>query len=155
MTNTIQKASGRNANDLGNVVDTIFNNTLSRFFDGNFWNTGEITGREAVPVNVRETDVQYEVDVIAPGCKKENFKVQVQNNELKVSFTQNESKKHTDEKAGWVRNEYIQRSFSRQFTLDETVDTTKIDAQYVDGILRVILPKNEQAKQPLLTINVK
>jgi len=155
MTNTIQKTTGRNPNELGNVVDTIFNNTLRRFFDGNLWDADETYNRETVPVNVRETDVQYEVDVIAPGCQKENFKVQVQNNELKISFTQDETKKHTDEKAGWVRNEYMQRSFSRQFTLDETVDTTKINAQYVDGILRVVLPKNEKAKQHLLTINVK
>ncbi|HUR65084.1 MAG TPA: Hsp20/alpha crystallin family protein [Chitinophagaceae bacterium] len=154
MTNKIQRRNAPNA-ELGNVVDNIFSNTLRRFFDDNLWDIeGSITNG-TVPVNVRETDQQYEVDVIAPGCKKEHFKIQVQNNELQVSFNQDESKKQEDEKAGWVRNEFMQRSFARHFTLDETVDASKISAEYADGILRVVLPKNEKAKPRLLTINVK
>jgi HSP20 family protein len=155
MTNAIQKAKGSNVNELGNVVDNIFNNTLRRFFDGNLWDAGGTTTSGTVPVNVRETEDQYEVDVIAPGCRKEHFKVQVLNNELQISFSQDETKKENDEKAGWVRNEYMQRSFSRNFTLDETVDTDKIRAQYADGILRIVLPKNEKAKPRLLAIDVK
>jgi HSP20 family protein len=155
MTNAIQKRNGTHRSELGNVVDNIFNNTLRRFFDGNLWDIEGSSGSGTVPVNVRETDQQYEVDVIAPGCAKENFKVQVHNNELQVSFSQDESKSQNEEKAGWVRNEYVQRSFIRQFTLDETVDTTKISAEYTDGILRVVLPKNEKAKPRTLAIEVK
>jgi HSP20 family protein len=155
MTNTLQKANGRHTNELGNVVDNIFNNTLRRFFDGNLWETGGTLNSGTVPVNVRETDQQYELDVIAPGCRKEHFKVQVNNNELQISFNQDETKKEKDEKAGWVRNEYVQRSFTRHFTLDETVDTANIRAEYADGILQVVLPKNEKAKPRLLDIRVK
>ena len=155
MTNTIQKRNGSHANELGNVVDNIFNNTLRRFFDGNLWDIEGTMNRGYVPVNVRENDQQYEVDVIAPGCRKENFKVEVHNNELQISFNQDEQKNEQDEKAGWVRNEYMQRSFARHFTLDESVDTGKINASYTDGILRVVLPKNEKAKPRLLSIDVK
>jgi HSP20 family protein len=155
MTNTIQKWKGTNSNDLGNVVDNIFNNTLRRFFDGNLWDVENPASRGVAPVNVRETDQHYELDVIAPGCRKEDFKLQVENNELQISFVHDESKKQEDEKAGWVRNEYMQRSFSRHFTLDETIDTANISAQYVDGILRITLPKNEKAKPRLLSIDVK
>jgi HSP20 family protein len=81
--------------------------------------------------------------------------VQVQNNQLQISFNQDQSKEQNDEKAGWVRNEFIQRSFARHFTLDETVDTSKISAEYTDGILRVVLPKNEKAKPRMLAIEVK
>jgi HSP20 family protein len=154
MTNAMQKTNGRHANELGHVVDNIFNNTLRRFFDGNLWDTGT-TARGSAPVNVRETDQQYEVDVIAPGCSKEHFNVQVINNELQIAFKQDENKKQEDEKAGWVRNEYVQRSFTRHFTLDETVDTSRISATYTDGILRIVLPKNEKAKPRLLSINVQ
>ena len=155
MTNTMQRRNGASTPELGNVVDNIFNNTLRRFFDGNLWDVDGTMSMGTVPVNVRETDHQYEVDVIAPGCRKENFKVQVQNNQLQISFNQDQTKEQNDEKAGWVRNEYVQRSFARHFTLDETVDTEKINAEYADGILRVVLPKNEKAKPRLLAINVK
>ncbi len=155
MTNTMQKRNGSNPNELGTVVDNIFNNTLRRFFDGNLWDIDGSINTGNVPVNVRETDQQYEVDVIAPGCRKENFKVQVEKNTLQISLNHDEPKTQTGEKAGWVRNEYIQRSFSRHFTLDESVDTANISAEYTDGILRIVLPKNEKAKPRLLAIEVK
>ncbi len=60
-----------------------------------------------------------------------------------------------DEKAGWVRNEYILRSFRRHFTLDETVNAADVSASYRDGILRITLPKTEKAKPRLLSIEVK
>jgi HSP20 family protein len=151
----MQKRNGSNPNELGTVVDNIFNNTLRRFFDGNLWDIDGSINTGNVPVNVRETDQQYEVDVIAPGCRKENFKVQVEKNTLQISLNHDEPKTQTGEKAGWVRNEYIQRSFSRHFTLDESVDTANISAEYTDGILRIVLPKNEKAKPRLLAIEVK
>jgi HSP20 family protein len=138
-----------------NVVDNIFNNTMRRFFDGNLWDaeSGSNTGK--VPVNVREREDHYEVDVIAPGCRKDDFSVQVKDNELVISFRHNEEKNDENEKAGWVRNEYVQRTFSRSFTLDNTVDIEKISAKYVDGILQILLPKNERAKPRSVAIDVK
>ena len=153
MTNEIQKRNGASRHELSNVVDNIFNNTLRRFFDGNLWDIEP--GRGTVPVNVRENDQQYELDVIAPGCQKEHFKVQLVNNELQISFAQDDSKNENDEKTGWVRNEYIQHSFTRRFTLDETVDASGINAVYSDGILRIVLPKNEKARPRLVEIDVK
>src|SRR5687767_15232047 len=117
MTNAMQKV--KPGYGLENVVDNIFNNTMRRFFDGNLWDTDTARNSGTVPVNVRETGDQYEVDVIAPGCRKEDFKIQIQANELIISFSHNEEKKQENEKAGWVRNEYVQRSFSRSFTLDD------------------------------------
>ncbi|MEP7375277.1 MAG: Hsp20/alpha crystallin family protein [Chitinophagaceae bacterium] len=153
MTNAMQKVKQNYG--LENVVDSIFDHSLRRFFDGNLWEPETSRPRGKVPVNVRESENQYEVDVIAPGCRKENFQVAVKANELSVSFTQQEQKDEQNEKAGWVRNEYIQRSFSRSFTLDETVDTANISATYSDGILHLVLPKNEKARPKLLSIDVK
>ena len=138
----------------GNVVDNIFQNSLRHFFDDNFWNgEGRLTS-QTVPVNVRETETQYELDVIAPGCKKEDFNIGINDNMLTISFeskTENES----TPKAEWVRNEYVQRSFSRTFTLDDTVDVNKINATYTDGILHVTLGKNEKAKKVTKKIEIK
>ena len=138
----------------GNVVDNIFQNNLRHFFDDNLWDgEGRLTAG-TVPVNVRETENQYEMDVIAPGCKKEAFNVSINDKMLTISFdpeTENES----TPKEGWVRNEYVQRSFSRTFTLDDTVDVNNINANYTDGILHLTLAKNEKAKKLTKSIEVK
>ena len=138
----------------GNVVDNIFQNSLRHFLDDNFWDMEGRLTTGSVPVNVRETDNQYEMDVIAPGCKKEDFNVNINDNMLTISFeskTDNES----SPKTGWVRNEYVQRSFSRTFTLDDTVDVNKINANYTDGILHITLAKNEKAKKVNKKIEIK
>ena len=157
MSNTIaRKQNGNQAASFGNVVDNIFQNSLRRFFDDNYyWEPSGNVSTASVPVNVRETDLQYEMDVVAPGCRKENFNIQVKDNVLTVSMNHQEENREKDEKQGWVRNEYSLRSFSKSFTLDETVDINKIDASYADGILKVVLPKNEKAKKISRSISIK
>jgi HSP20 family protein len=154
MSNAIQKRDVTPDYNFGNIVDNIFHNSMRRFFDSNLWDS-ETPSTGTVPVNVRENEKQYEVDVIAPGCKKEDFQVQIQKNQLIISFTHDEKKNEENEKAGWVRNEYLQRSFSRSFTLDDTIDFGHISAEYRDGILQVILPKNEKAKSISKVVQVK
>jgi HSP20 family protein len=154
MTNTIAKRqNGTPSHTFGNVVDNIFQNSLRRFFDDNFWEADMPMTKGSVPVNVRETEQQYELDVVAPGCRKEDFSVNIQDNVLTIAFNHKEQK--DTEKAGWVRNEYTQRSFSRSFTLDETVDVNKVNATYTDGILRLTLAKNEKAKPLTKNIEIK
>jgi HSP20 family protein len=154
MTNTIAKRQNGNPSvSFGNVVDNIFQNSLRRFFDDNFWEADSKLTYGNVPVNVRETEQQYELDVIAPGCRKEDFSINISDNILTVSFT---SKQESNEqKTGWVRNEYTLRSFSRSFTLDDTVDVNQVNASYSDGILHLALAKNEKAKKVSRNIQVK
>jgi HSP20 family protein len=155
MTTTIAKRQNDTPSvSFGNVVDNIFQNSLRRFFDDNFWDVeGQLT-TGSVPVNVRETDHQYEMDVIAPGCKKEDFNLSINDNLLTISFN-TKSENSSSQKAEWVRNEYVQRSFSRSFTLDDTVDVNKINATYIDGILHLTLAKNERAKKVSKNIEIK
>ena len=156
MTNTIAKRQNGNENlSFGNVVDNIFQNSLRRFFDDNFWDVDPVTGSGSVPVNIREKEEQYEVDIIAPGCHKEDFNISIKGNILAISFNHNKEDKQGDQRVGWVRNEYMQRSFSRSFTLDETVDVNEIQATYTDGILRIVLGKHEKAKPVSRTIEIK
>jgi HSP20 family protein len=156
MTTAVEKRqNGNQPVSFGNVVDNIFQNSLRRFFDDNFWDTERGLTSGTVPVNVRETDTKYEMDVIAPGCRKEDFSIGINDNQLTISFNHKEEKKEKDEKSGWVRNEYMQRSFSRSFMLDDTVDVNKIDASYSDGILKVVLPKNEKSKKLSRNIQVR
>ena len=156
MTTTIVKRqNGNTPVSFGNAVDNLFRNGLRGFFDENFRDGAGQLGSVSVPVNVRETDKQYEVDVIAPGCRKDDFNVQIRDNMLTISFDHEEENKKQDEMEGWVRNEYLQRSFSRSFTLDDTVDVNKINAAYTDGILHLTLPKNEKAKKVSRNIDIR
>ena len=156
MTTTIAKRqNGNQSATFGNVVDNIFQNSLHRFFDDNFWNTGKPLNTHSVPVNIRETDDRYEIEVVAPGCKKDAFRINMNGHILTVSFEQKEEQKQEDAKTGWIRNEYTQRSFSRSFTLDDSVNANDIQASYQDGILLLQLPKNERAKLVSRNIEVK
>ena len=156
MTNAIaKKENGNSYATFGNVVDNIFQNSLRRFFDDNFLEPDTHLTAGSVPVNIRETDGQYELDVIAPGCRKEDFKISVEDNLLTVSMERNEEHKEQDPKIGWVRNEYTQRSFSRSFMLQDTVDLNNITATYNDGILRLSLGKTEKAKKVSRKIDVQ
>ena len=156
MTTTIaKKQNGNPSVSFGNVVDNIFQNSLRHFFDDNLWEPrGQLTGG-IVPVNVRETDQQYEMDVVAPGCRKEDFSIRLEDNLLTISMDRKEENRQQEEKSNWVRNEYLQRSFARTFTLDETVDLNNINATYTDGILHLVLPKNEKAKKISRSVEVK
>ena len=156
MTNAIAKReNGNSYASFGNVVDNIFQNSLRRFFDDNFWDAENHVSTGTVPVNIRETEQHYELDVVAPGCRKEDFKISVDDNLLTISMNRGEEQKQENQKIGWVRNEYLQRSFSRSFTLEDTVDLNNITATYSDGILRLSLGKSEKAKKFSRNIEVK
>lgn len=156
MTTTIaKKQNGVPSVSFGNVVDNFFQNNLRRFLDDNFRESENGLTRGNVPVNIRDAGQHYELDVVAPGCKKEDFKVNIENNVLTVSFEQKQENHLEDKNNNWVRNEYVQRSFSRSFTLDDSVDLEKINATYSDGILRLKLGKNEKAKALSRKIEIK
>ncbi len=96
-------------------------------------------------VNVKETDDLFEVEMAVPGMTKDDFKVELNDNYLTISAeTKTEDESKTDEK--YTRREFCYKSFSRSFTLPELVETNKIEAKYDEGILRLSIPKREEAK---------
>jgi len=137
----------------GGLVDSVLQNSLSRFFDDDFWGFSGLNSR--VPVNIRETDTNYEMDIVAPGLRKDDFSVKMDNNVLTVSFEHKEEDKQENRQNGYLRQEYRMQSFSRSFTLDETIDADKITAQYKDGVLQVSLPKKEGAQRITKNIQIK
>ncbi len=108
----------------------------------------------SVPVNIQETEKSYELHVVAPGLKKEDFKINLERNLLTLSFDKVEEKKEEQPEGKWLRTEYRSKSFKRAFTLNEKVDSGKISAKYADGILYVTLPKKEQPEPATLEISV-
>jgi HSP20 family protein len=107
-----------------------------------------------VPVNIQETDKSYELHVVAPGLKKEDFKITTDKNILNISFEHKEENKEQATGSKWLRNEYHTRSFKRSFTMNEKVDSTSIGAKYTDGILLITLPKKEVAEPTVQEISV-
>ncbi len=118
----------------------IFENILS---DVDFFADNRLSN--TIPaVNIKETEDEFAIELAAPGLKKEDFKVNVHEKALTIS-TQKE-KTDTEEKENYTRKEYSYSSFSRSFKLPQTIDIEKIEASYADGILKLLLPKKEEAK---------
>ncbi len=120
---------------MSNLVDDIFFNGFHRPEDAR---------NNHVPVNIKETEASYDLHVVAPGLKKEDFKITVDKDMLTISFEHKEENKETTE-GKWLRSEYRMRSFKRNFTMNDKVDTTRISAKYTDGVLLVTLPKKEES----------
>ena len=101
------------------------------------------------PVNVKETDKAFELEVVAPGFVKEDFKINLEDNLLTISAekkdeVKTDSDSYRNEKQ--IRNEYSFKSFKRTFTIDEKLDATKTDASYINGVLRLNFPKKVEVK---------
>lgn len=102
------------------------------------------TGWNSLPaVNVKETDAGFELEVAAPGLKKEDFKINLNENRLVISAKPETQEAETTAK--YARKEFRYTSFQRAFVLPKSVDGEKIEASYTDGILHVALPKKEEA----------
>ena len=96
-------------------------------------------------VNITENKDEYSVSLAVPGMKKDDFKIDVNGNMLTISCEKDETKKEKDKK--YTRKEYSYSSFSRSFTLPDEVNREKIDARYEDGLLKISLPRKEEAKK--------
>ena len=92
------------------------------------------------------------VSLAAPGLKKSDFKIEVEGNMLTISSEKEESKEEKETR--YTRKEYSYTSFSRSFTLPEEVNKEKIDAVYEDGVLKLTLPKMEEAKKAAATKHI-
>jgi len=95
-------------------------------------------------VNITEDKDNYEVALAVPGVKKSDIKIDVQGNMLTISSEKEETKEEKDKR--FTRKEYNYTSFSRSFTLPDEVKQEKIEARYEDGILKLTLPRKEEAK---------
>jgi HSP20 family protein len=94
-------------------------------------------------VNVKETDNGFELEMVIPGRKKDDIKIEVDKEVLTISSEITKEENETVE--NYTRKEFSFDSFKRVFTLPETVDAEKINASYEDGILRFVMPKKEEA----------
>ena len=115
---------------------------LSQWFD----DSGMVRRVANMPaVNIKEDSDHYTVSVAAPGLKKEDFHINVENNMLTINSEKEDEKEEKD--ARFTRREYSYTSFSRSFGLPDDVKQDAIDAHYENGELRINLPRKEEAKE--------
>ena len=120
-------------------MEQFFNSPLDDYF-----NVGKMMN---VPgVNISETEKEFKLSIAAPGLEKSDFKVDAYDDMLTISAEHEREEK--DEKNGrYNRREYNYSSWSRSFSLPENCDLSKIDAEYKNGELKVVIPKM-QLKEP-------
>ncbi len=110
---------------------------------GTFWNP---------PVDIREREDAYLVEVELPGLTKDDVKITMENNVLMIK---GEKSQESEEKRGSChRTERVYGSFLRSFTLPSSVKNDKIEAQYKNGVLTITLPKVEEAKPKAIEVKV-
>ncbi|MBN1198732.1 MAG: Hsp20/alpha crystallin family protein [Bacteroidales bacterium] len=125
----------QNRNPLSDIVSNFFDSDYHEFF-----------GKRACDpsANIIEKPEGFELEIAAPGLKKEDFKIDLDNAVLTISTEMEDAKK--EEGKNYTRKEFYYGSFSRSFTLPKSVNTDKIKAEYTNGILKIDLPKRDEAK---------
>lgn len=100
-------------------------------------------------VNISENKDGFTLELAAPGLKKEDFLIKVENQTLIISS----NAPHND--TTYLRKEFGYQQFERKFTIGSTINTDEIEATYADGILKLTLLKKEEAKpKPVKNIEV-
>lgn len=121
-----------------------FDDILGKGFGTEFMSNFN-TGITLPAVNVINSDNEFVIDMAVPGLKKSDFEINIDNHVLSIGV---ESKAETNEKnENYTRREFGYSSFKRTFTIPESVNADKISADYSDGILKIHLPKREEAKR--------
>ncbi|MEO9570052.1 MAG: Hsp20/alpha crystallin family protein [Polaribacter sp.] len=132
------------------VLPNVFTDFIRDWSTSNFSDTNTTLPA----VNIKENKNEFLVDVAVPGMKKEDFKIDLDNEILTISSEKTINNENTDEK--YTKKEYSYLSFKRSFTLPKgIVDIDKINATYKNGELKITIPKLEEAKpKPVKLIEV-
>lgn len=94
-------------------------------------------------VNISENKDSYEIELAAPGIDKKDFKIDLHNNVLTVSSEKKDENQQKED--NYMRKEFSYCSFSRSFTLPESVNSDKIKADHSNGVLKIHVPKKPEA----------
>ena len=131
-----------------NLLDDVFNRSISDLVGSDFAVT-------TPSVNVSEDNENVVLEVAAPGLDKKDFNITVEKDQLIISATK-EAQAEDKEEGKWTRKEFNYQSFKRSFHLSDKIETDKIEAEYNNGILKLVLPKKAEAKPNApATIDIK
>jgi HSP20 family protein len=128
---------------------------MGDFMDDFFFRSPALSGKAFVPaVNIKEDEKAYAIHLAVPGMKKEQFKLELDQNVLTIAAEQRTE--HQEDKEHFHREEFGYQGFSRSFTLPrDRYDAERIQADYTDGVLKITIPKVEQAVKGTRLISVQ
>jgi HSP20 family protein len=121
--------------------DDFLGGGLSDWFDTNVPNR-----QSSLPaVNIKDTEIEFIIELAAPGMNKEDFSIELEKGVLIISTEKKETLEENETDDGYFRKEFNYQSFQRRFRMPENVvNVEKIEANYKDGILNVRLPKMKE-----------
>jgi len=129
------------------TIPSLFDDFFTRDWLDSSLANWRVNGATLPAVNVMETNDDFRIEVAAPGMKRSDFKVELDNNVLTISSEREDKSEEKDSNGNCTRREFTYQSFQRSFSLPENkVLGDKITARYADGILHVTVPKSEDAK---------
>ena len=125
------------------LFDDFFSRELFNWGNNNYSST-----LSTIPsVNIKENEHNFEVEVAAPGMEKQDFQITLEGNLLTISSIKKNQREERNEH--YTRREFSYQSFQRSFELaKDVVDEEHIEAKYENGVLRLTIPKTEEAKKP-------
>lgn len=129
-------------NTLNDFVPTTFSNMIDRFFNESLSRSGGSAYSFVPKVDVIENEKAFELHLAVPGMNKDEFKIDLNDNYLTVSGERKFTKPKDENNFHLIETAY--GTFSRSFSLPENVDAEKISARYTNGILEVVIPKDEK-----------
>jgi HSP20 family protein len=121
-----------------------FNDLFTDLFDGMV--NSDFRRWSNAAINIREDENNYFLEVAAPGVKKEDFRLNVEDNVLRIDAGTRKSDETVQDNGRYTRREFNCSTFSRSFTLPESVNIDEIAANYENGVMHIRLPKREEAK---------
>ncbi len=119
----------------------------SNFFDAELgfpprlFNTPFFRNANMPAVNIKDNNKSFDLELAVPGYKKDELKVNVEAGVLTISSEK--QKESEEEKNGYTRREFSYRSFARSFQLPENTDGDNVKANFVDGVLKLSIPKTK------------
>lgn len=146
---TLVRFKNKPTGSFNNLMDDFFPSMPSLFRD----DFTVAAARQSAPVNIKENEQEYMLEVIAPGLEKEDFKIHLEQRILTISAEKKAETENANEKQ--VRREYKYPSFKRSFTVDENIDEANISAKYVNGVLTLNLPKKTEVKEAAKQITIQ
>ena len=139
------------SNQYPSLFDRFFDNDLFDWSNRNF----SLTNTTLPSVNILEDENGFVVEMAAPSLEKGDFKIELNNNILTKS-SEKKLENETKEGQRYTRREFSYQSFCRSFTLPDTAESDNISAKYENGVLKVSIPKKEEAKpRPMRQIEIQ
>jgi HSP20 family protein len=142
--NSLMKTNGQLSSSMPSLLNDFFADDFFRlpFMSPRF------QGATLPSVNIKETDDALQIEVAAPGMKRDDFKVELDNNMLRISSERKNQGEGDGKNDAYLRREFSYQAFERSFELrSDYVEGDKTQARYVDGILQIDIPKKEQARR--------